>query len=267
MLKVISTFFLAGFLLVSCSIGQGSSKTDLSPSEFSKQLKETENPTILDVRTPGEFGEGHIQNALNFDWNGSSFDTQVSKLDKNTTVFVYCLSGGRSGSAASQLRSNGFKNVLELDGGMMAWRSAGLPETTDSKVVKNAGMTALEFEKLLQTDKVVLVDFYAEWCGPCKKEMPVLRAFHERAKDKVQLIGVDVEEANFDDGRTFVERNGITWPNLYDPDGRSREYFGLGVPVTWFIAADGSVAYKHIGIINDLDEILTLTEKHLGVRL
>jgi hypothetical protein len=54
---------------------------------------------------------------------------------------------------------------------------------------------------------------------------------------------------------------------LYDPDGRSREYFGLGVPVTWFIAADGSVAHKHIGIINDLDEILTLTEKYLGVRL
>jgi thiol-disulfide isomerase/thioredoxin len=113
----------------------------------------------------------------------------------------------------------------------------------------------------------MVVNVWGSWCGPCKKEMPVLRAFHERAKDKVQLIGVDVEEANFDDGRNFVERSGITWPNLYDPDGRSREYFGLGVPVTWFIAEDGSVAYKHIGIINDLDEILTLTEKHLGVRL
>jgi hypothetical protein len=97
--------------------------------------------------------------------------------------------------------------------------------------------------------------------------MPVLRAFHERAKDKVQLIGVDVEEANIGDGRNFVEQNGITWPNLYDADGRSREYFGLGVPVTWFIAADGSVAHKHIGIIKDLDEILSLTEKHLGVTL
>jgi cytochrome c biogenesis protein CcmG, thiol:disulfide interchange protein DsbE len=113
----------------------------------------------------------------------------------------------------------------------------------------------------------MVVNVWGSWCGPCKKEIPVLRAFHERAKDKVQLIGVDVEEANFDDGRTFVKRNGITWPNLFDPDGRSREYFGMGVPVTWFIAADGSVAYKHIGIINDLDEILTLTEKHLGVRL
>jgi thiol-disulfide isomerase/thioredoxin len=50
----------------------------------------------------------------------------------------------------------------------------------------------------------MVVNVWGSWCGPCKKEMPVLRAFHERAKDKVQLIGVDVEEANFDDGRTFV---------------------------------------------------------------
>ena len=113
----------------------------------------------------------------------------------------------------------------------------------------------------------MVVNVWGSWCGPCKKEMPVLRAFHDKAKDKLQLIGVDVEEANLEDGQKFVERNGITWPNLYDPDGRSREYFGMGVPVTWFIAADGSVAHKHIGIINDLDEILTLTEKHLGIRL
>ena len=194
MLKVISTFFLAGFLLVSCSIGQGSSKTDLSPTEFSKQLTETENPTILDVRTPGEFGEGHIQNALNIDWNGSSFDTQVSKLDKNTTVFVYCLSGGRSGSAASQLRSNGFKNVLELDGGMMAWRSAGLPETTDTKVVKSTGMSVTDFEKILETDKVVLVDFYAEWCGPCKKMKPSILAIENEMASNVKVIRIDVDK-------------------------------------------------------------------------
>lgn len=194
MLKVISTFFLAAFLLVSCSIGQGSTKTDLSPSEFSKQLSETENPTILDVRTPGEFGEGHIQNALNIDWNGSSFDAQVSKLDKNKTVFVYCLSGERSGSAASQLRSNGFKNVLELDGGMMAWRSASLPETTDSKVVKSKGMTTSEFEKLLQTDKVVLVDFYAEWCGPCEKMKPSILAIENELASNVKVIRIDVDK-------------------------------------------------------------------------
>jgi thiol-disulfide isomerase/thioredoxin len=113
----------------------------------------------------------------------------------------------------------------------------------------------------------MIVNVWGSWCGPCREEIPILRSFYEKAKGKVSLIGVDVEEANFDDGRTFVERNGILWPNLYDPDGRSREYFGLGVPVTWFIAADGSVAGKKIGAFKDLAELITLTDKYLGVRV
>ena len=113
----------------------------------------------------------------------------------------------------------------------------------------------------------MIVNVWGSWCGTCREEIPILRSFYEKAKGKVALIGVDVEEANFDDGRTFVERNGILWPNLYDPDGRSRKYFGLGVPVTWFIAADGSVAGKKIGAFKDENELLTLTDKYLGVRL
>ncbi len=113
----------------------------------------------------------------------------------------------------------------------------------------------------------MVVNVWGSWCGPCKEEMPYLRSFYDKAKGKVALIGVDVEEATFDDGRLFVERNGITWPNLYDPDGRSRKYFGLGVPVTWFIAADGSVAGKKIGVLKNEKELITLTDKFLGVKL
>jgi len=113
----------------------------------------------------------------------------------------------------------------------------------------------------------MIVNVWGSWCGPCKEEIPILRSFYEKAKDKVALIGVDVEEASIDDGRRFVEENGITWPNLYDPDGRSGAYFGLGVPVTWFIAADGSVAGKKIGVINNEAELITLTNKYLGVQL
>jgi hypothetical protein len=54
---------------------------------------------------------------------------------------------------------------------------------------------------------------------------------------------------------------------VYDPDGRSRKYFGLGVPVTWFVAADGSVAGKKIGVFKDVAEMITLTNKYLGVQL
>jgi len=112
-----------------------------------------------------------------------------------------------------------------------------------------------------------IINVWGSWCGPCKEEMPVLRSFYEKVQGKLALIGVDVEEASIEDGRKFVENYGITWPNLYDADGKSRVYFGMGVPVTWFIAVDGSVAYKHIGVIKSEKEFISLTLKYLGVKL
>ena len=112
-----------------------------------------------------------------------------------------------------------------------------------------------------------IINVWGSWCAPCKEEMPILRSFYEKAQGKLALIGVDVEEASIEDGREFVKNNGITWPNLYDADGKSRAYFGMGVPVTWFIAADGSVAYKHIGVFKNEIELISMTSKYLGVKL
>jgi len=112
-----------------------------------------------------------------------------------------------------------------------------------------------------------IINVWGSWCGPCKEEIPIVRSFYRKAKDKVALIGVDVEEASIEDGRSFVENNGITWPNLFDSNGESRAYFGMGVPVTWFISADGSVAYKHIGVLKSEIELISLTSQHLGVKL
>ena len=113
----------------------------------------------------------------------------------------------------------------------------------------------------------MIVNVWGSWCGPCKEEIPIFRSFYEKAKTKVALLGVDVEESSIEDGQKFVANSGITWPNLYDSDARSRAYFGLGVPVTWFIAADGSVAGKKIGVFKNEIELITLTNKYLGVRL
>lgn len=113
----------------------------------------------------------------------------------------------------------------------------------------------------------VIINVWGSWCAPCKEEMPIFRSFYAKAKGKLQLVGVDVEEASLKDGQEFVLKNGITWPNLFDRDGSSRAYFGMGVPVTWFIAADGSVAYKHIGVLKSEIELITFTSKYLGVKL
>lgn len=184
----------AGFLLNSCTNGQTQdSKTSLTPVEFSGKIEMLASAPIIDVRTPGEFGEGHLVNAINIDWNGTDFDKQISQFDKSRPVLVYCLSGSRSASAAKKMRSDGFSEVYELKGGIMKWRSAGLPETTKI-ATGSAGMNRQDFDGLLATDKIVLVDFFAEWCLPCKKMKPYLDEISKEMADRVVVFRIDVDK-------------------------------------------------------------------------
>ncbi len=181
-------------LFNSCTNGQTqSSKTNLSATEFADKIKELPTAPIVDVRTPDEFSKGHLVNALNYDWNGSEFDKQIALLDKSKPVFVYCLSGGRSSSAASRMRSDGFKQVYELSGGIMKWRGVNLPETTENTVVSN-GMSKQQFDALLLSDKLVLIDFYADWCAPCKKMKPYLDEISNDMADKVVVIRINADD-------------------------------------------------------------------------
>ena len=112
-----------------------------------------------------------------------------------------------------------------------------------------------------------VVNVWGSWCGPCKEEMPYFVDFYSKAKDKLLLLGIDVEEARVSDGRHFVETRGITWPNLYDPDGRTAGVLGMGVPITYFVDAQGVTVYKKIGVISSSKELEDLTEKYLGIRV
>ncbi|MCB9252864.1 MAG: thioredoxin [Flavobacteriales bacterium] len=177
-----------------CSTGQtGNARTDLNAAEFSKMLDSLPDEILLDVRTPEEFSDGHIENAVNINWNSLDFKTETSKLDKAKPVMVYCLSGGRSSAAASYLRSSGFTQVYELSGGMLKWRASGLPETT-AATKKDQGMSKEQFEAMLVSDKLVLVDFFAEWCMPCKKMKPYLEEIEKEHPDKVKVLRIDIDQ-------------------------------------------------------------------------
>ena len=180
-------------LINSCTNGQTQdSKTVLSANEFFKNINEESTAPILDVRTPGEFSKGHLQNARNIDWNGTDFDKQIGKFDKSTPVFVYCLSGARSSAAARHMRSEGFKYVYELSGGIIKWRAANLPETSGNTTT--TGMTKQQFDALLNSDKLVLIDFYADWCAPCKEMKPWLDEISKDMADKVVVIRINTDE-------------------------------------------------------------------------
>ncbi|MCK6648635.1 MAG: thioredoxin domain-containing protein [Bacteroidia bacterium] len=198
--KIAGILFLvlaAAFTSCKQSANQNGVGGTIPADEFEKKLAATENAQIADVRTPGEYSEGHIKNALNINWNGDSFEADIQKMDKNKPVFVYCLSGGRSSSAVSKMVALGFKEIYELDGGMRAWYNGNKPVDTGSAATtqeKAQGMSLVEYEQALKTDKLVLVDFNAVWCAPCKQMSPWLDEIATEMKDKVTVLKLDVEE-------------------------------------------------------------------------
>ncbi len=223
MKNFLSLIIAFAFLAAGCNRNttNGTASNDLSPVEFAEKLKDFSDAQIIDVRTPEEFESGHLQNAVNIDWNGDNFETEISKLDKTKPVFVYCLSGARSASAAKQMRSQGFKTIYQMDGGIIKWNASNLPVTTAEKP-QTAGMTMDEFKQLTQSDKMVLVDFYADWCAPCKKMEPFLNEISNDMADKVVLVRINTDknmelckELNIDaiPVLQLYKNNTLTWSN------------------------------------------------------
>jgi len=223
-MKIFYSFlFVSATLFSACTTGQKeNTKTKLTATEFAEKIKTLPTVPILDVRSPEEFSKGHLQNAKNMDWNGDSFDKQIETLNKSNPVFVYCLSGGRSSEAASHMRSEGFKEVYELNGGILKWRGADLPETTENNNA-STGLTKQQFEELLQSDKSVLIDFYADWCGPCKKMKPYLDEISKDMADKVVVIRINSDdnqeickELNIDGLPTLqlYKNKTLSWTNI-----------------------------------------------------
>lgn len=93
---------------------------------YEQQLKQPEIQ-LIDVRTPEEFSEGHIENAKNINIMGDDFDAQVAALDKTKPVMVYCKSGGRSAKASARLKELGFTTITDLEGGITNWNSENKP--------------------------------------------------------------------------------------------------------------------------------------------
>lgn len=79
--------------------------------------------TLIDVRTPEEFKEGHIEGALNIDVKSEEFVTEIENLTKSDTLLVYCRSGRRSLYAAQVMVSFGFQKIYDLEGGFLNWES------------------------------------------------------------------------------------------------------------------------------------------------
>ncbi|WP_324262313.1 rhodanese-like domain-containing protein [Altererythrobacter sp. H2] len=111
--------------------GSAVSKTnviDVSAAEADELLAKDASLVVLDVRTPAEFAEGHIESAINIDFTDDAFAEKLARLDKSERYVLHCKSGRRSAGALKVLQKQGFENVFHMDDGFDAWKAAGNPE-------------------------------------------------------------------------------------------------------------------------------------------
>ncbi|WP_303318067.1 rhodanese-like domain-containing protein [Flavivirga abyssicola] len=80
---------------------------------------------LVDVRTPKEFNEGHIEGAKNIDFLSDTFDSEIKKFDKTKPIILYCKSGYRSAKSGEKLHHAGFTEIYDLKGGIAKWKKEG----------------------------------------------------------------------------------------------------------------------------------------------
>lgn len=187
--KIISLSLIC-LLFLSCQGQQTKTVQTVDVTAFAEKLKATDKAQLLDVRTPEEFSSGHIENATNVNWNGDDFVFKAENYDKSKPVFVYCKIGGRSAQAANKLAELGFKEIYNLDGGIMKWNAAGNTKPRD----KIIGICDQEYAELIKSSDKVMIDFNAKWCAPCKKMNPYILKFQTEMADKIKIVQLDADE-------------------------------------------------------------------------
>ena len=219
----------AATLLSACnSLGQhpeeGCILENISKDLFAQKIKD--DVLILDVRTPDETQLGIIEGATLINIYDDDFETKIDLMEKSKPILVYCASGGRSSQAATILAEHGFMEIYNLEGGLYGWQNAGFPVTQAKSDLTSLKMTEDDLTALIQNEEVMLIDFYAPWCAPCKKMAPIIDEIEEDYAPWVSVEHVDVAAnpslggsfdvssipvfAIFQDGKEIWRNTGLT---------------------------------------------------------
>jgi thioredoxin 1 len=183
------------FNLASCA--QSNKATEIkhvNAKEFQQLLETTSDEQLIDVRTTEEFAAGYLAGAQNIDIYADDFETRINALDKSKPVFVYCKAGGRSADACSFMEKSGFTKVYDMSGGIMAWshQNFDIVKTSEEKADT---FTESDYDALIKTNSLLLIDYYAPWCGPCKKMEPIFDQLAAEFQGKITVVRINVDEA------------------------------------------------------------------------
>jgi thioredoxin len=192
-MQKLTILFFSILFLIAC--GQNKSGyLSIDAIQFNQKLENTKNVQLIDVRTPEEYANSKIGDALNLNYYDADFEAQLKKLDTNKPLFVYCKSGGRSSGAVAQILDLGFTEVYELQGGIMAWERAKLQTNKNDKTLSKDSFTKNSLNKILTENQKVIVNFYASWCIPCKRMKPFMDEL-EKEHPNVKMVRIDIDQA------------------------------------------------------------------------
>ena len=125
MSNILNYFFtFTFFMFFSCGLNNDIPINQMNSDELLDFI-EINNAVLVDVRTHDEYNSGYIENSLNIDYLSNDFSENVEKLDKNIPIVLYCRSGKRSSLSANKLSELGFKEIYNLEGGILGWIELG----------------------------------------------------------------------------------------------------------------------------------------------
>ena len=125
-------------------------------------------------------------------------------------------------------------------------------------VLKTADGETVELKQL--AGKVVVINFWATWCGPCRAEIPVMLEVYDKYKEKgLEIVGISLDRDGWRVVTPFVERMEITYPVVLGDRSVVQQYGGIyGIPTTFVVDREGSIVERHTGYFfkEDFERIL-----------
>ena len=174
---------------------------------FEIKLKQASpNPQLIDARTAEEYKLNHLKGAVQVDiTNEADLQKLIDKLDKKKPVFAYSINNGRSTTLVKKLKALNFE-AYDLPGGISKWVGMGRP--VESTV--GSGLSSADYQKLIESDKLVLVDVQSKFCGGCKRLAPVVDSVAHEKSDVLKVVSIEL----FDNKQLGKELNIESLPTL-----------------------------------------------------
>jgi len=185
---------LLSFLFFLTTFAQNNKFTDLNADQFNQGIARN-NGILLDVRTESEYNNGHIAHAGQLNYYAFDFNQKLLLLQKDLPIYLYCNTGYRSKKAAEILTENGYTHVFNLQHGIMEWNLQNLPIVIDPDARPDLDnkMDMEQFSRLIHSDSLVFIDFYAPWCAPCRNMMPMMDSLTIEFKGRITIVKVNAD--------------------------------------------------------------------------